>query len=384
MELTRVSSPLSCAFSAASSARNGSTSTRTTSVPSTRRASDSPAAPTPAPSSTTRSPARAGHAAAKRIASWPTRCPLRGCLSRSLPPSTASSATSARIRTELVSETGVLQQFTRLVVTTLVDQDTAREDADRTFKHAHVLVEHDVGDVSGIEQSRHRGNQHGIIGAYEFAPIIFVGLVIGLLQRLSSSTLAPAVLLAGRRLLQIGDQLYLPATAGHRIKDQACDDRERRQQHQAGGQNRSRNARYDAFLEVSHEDGNGETHRDDREHNAEPGKERQRPLRTVKVDDREQNSQAIAPGAELRSRSLRARVVRGRDLGHCQFQFERVHGKFGLDLEAPRQHGERLHEPAREHAISRENIAEGGVEGQREKPRQESISGAMAEAVGGL
>src|SRR4029453_14118147 len=182
MQLTRVSSPLSGAFCAASPARTGSTSTRATSVPSTRRASDSPAAPTPAPRSRTRSPARAGHAAANKIASWPTRCPLRGCLSRSLPPSTASSVSSAGIRTEFVSETGVLQQFARVIDTTLAHQDAAREDADRTFEHAHVLIQHDVGDISGIEQSCHRRDQHGIIGPYELAPIVFVDLVVGLLQ----------------------------------------------------------------------------------------------------------------------------------------------------------------------------------------------------------
>src|SRR5262249_56445864 len=106
--------------------------------------SANPAAPTPAPRSTTRSPARAGHAAASRIASWPTRCPLFGCLSRSLPPSAASSVTSADIGTKLVSKPGVLEQFACIVDTAFVDQNAARQDADRGVEHRHVLIEHDV------------------------------------------------------------------------------------------------------------------------------------------------------------------------------------------------------------------------------------------------
>src|SRR5262245_51763177 len=172
--LTRALSPLSWVFSAARAVRAASISTMTTLAPPTRRASASPAAPTPAPRSTTRSPAFAGQAAARRIASWPTRCPPLGCLSRSLPPSTASSVTSAGIRAKLVSETGVVQQCARIIDTAYADQDAARQDADRTFEHAHVLVEHHVGDVSGIEQGSHRRDQHGIVGAHELAPLIFV------------------------------------------------------------------------------------------------------------------------------------------------------------------------------------------------------------------
>src|SRR5262249_19259856 len=232
-ELTRALRPLSCAFCAASRASPASTSTSTTSMPSTRSASANPAAPTPAPRSTTRSPARAGHAAASRIASWPTRCPRLGCLSRSLPPSAASSVTSADIGTKLVAEPGVLEQFARIIDAAFVDQDAARQDADRALEHAHVLVEHDVGDVGGIEQGAPRRDQHGIVGAHELAPPAFVlELVVGsrLAQCIPSSTLSPVPLLAGRRLLEIGDQLGLAAAARHRIEHEARDDRKRRQQ----------------------------------------------------------------------------------------------------------------------------------------------------------
>src|SRR5437660_12012402 len=180
VDLTRAFSPLSCAFSAASRASPASTSTSTTSVPSTRSASASPAAPTPAPRSTARSPARAADAAASRIASWPTRWPRFGCLSRSLPPSAASSVTSTDIGAKLVSEPGILEHFARIIDTAFVDQDAARQDADRALEHAHVLIEHDVGDASRVEQGAHRRDQHGIIGAHELAPLgLVLKLVVG-------------------------------------------------------------------------------------------------------------------------------------------------------------------------------------------------------------
>src|SRR5262249_27855525 len=131
-----------------------------------------------------------------------------------------------------------------------------------------------------------------------------------------SSTLSPVPLLAGRRLLEIGDQLGLAAAARHRIEHEARDDRKRRQQHQAGGENCRRNTRHDAQLEISHEDRNRQANGNDRERNAEPGEKSERPLRAVKTDDGGEDLQAIAPGAELRHRPLRARVVRRGDLGH--------------------------------------------------------------------
>jgi hypothetical protein len=48
------------------------------SIPVTRLATARPAAPMPAPNSTTRSPGPAGVAAASSMASWPARWPDRG------------------------------------------------------------------------------------------------------------------------------------------------------------------------------------------------------------------------------------------------------------------------------------------------------------------
>src|SRR5581483_2034302 len=166
-------SPLRCAFAAPSAAKPASTSTSVTIVPATRVASARPAAPTPAPRSTMRSPPRAGVAAASRMASWPTRCPRFGCARRSRPPNTASSvrsedANSLSIGAKLVPEPGLFKQLARLRDMIVGDQQAARQHAERALEHAHVLIKHDVRNFGAVEQGLHVRNQDRIVGAYEF------------------------------------------------------------------------------------------------------------------------------------------------------------------------------------------------------------------------
>src|SRR4051794_40271801 len=149
----------------------------------------------------------------------------------------------------------------------------------------------------------------------------------------SPSDFAPVRVIAGRAVLQIGDQLHFPPPAGHRVEHQTCDDREKGQQHEPGGQDRGRKARDDTFLEISHEDRNRKDNGKERQSDAEGGEERQRPLRAVEPDDGQQDAQAIAPGAELRGRPFRPRKIGGRNLAHRKVELERVDGKLGLDLE---------------------------------------------------
>src|SRR5688572_30990986 len=59
-------------------------------MPGTRAARQSPATPTPAPASSTCSPARARIAAARNTASLPARCPARGCSTLMRPPRKSS------------------------------------------------------------------------------------------------------------------------------------------------------------------------------------------------------------------------------------------------------------------------------------------------------
>ena len=93
------------------------------------------------------------------------------------------------------------------------------------------------------------------------------------------------------------------------------------------------------------------------------------------------DAQSVAPGAELRHRPFRPRVVRRLDLGHRQFELERVNRQLGLDLEAARQHRKRFHEAPREHPVAGQDIGEGRAEHRGDEGGQQPVSGAVAAAV---
>ena len=50
-----------------------------------------------------------------------------------------------------------------------VDQDAARQHADRAFQHAHVLVEHQMADAGALEQRLDRRDQDRVVGADDLA-----------------------------------------------------------------------------------------------------------------------------------------------------------------------------------------------------------------------
>src|SRR4029077_17595727 len=161
-------------FSRASAASAASNSTSVTVSPSTRRASASPAAPTPEPSSTAYWPAWAGVAAASSTASWPKRWPRTGCRKTTLPPRSASSLTrsaSAAIGTKLMTEARILEQAARQLDFVGANQDPARENADRAFQHAHIVIGHDVPDPCTVEQRLDCRDKHWIGRADKFAHV---------------------------------------------------------------------------------------------------------------------------------------------------------------------------------------------------------------------
>jgi len=66
-------------------------------------------------------------------------------------------------------EAGLFEQATRSIGMVLGNEQATRQNADRTFQHAHILIEHDVRDFGSIQQSLDGGNQHSIIGADKLA-----------------------------------------------------------------------------------------------------------------------------------------------------------------------------------------------------------------------
>src|SRR4051812_45708593 len=148
--MTLASIAFNAALPRASSANTSSISIRTIWIPDMRVASANPAAPTPAPKSTTRAPARAEVAAASNMASWPARWPDFGWRNRRRPPRNASSENRSWVSPpeclvigpQFMGKPGVGEQLARLAVILLMDQNPARQHAERAFDDTHVLVQH--------------------------------------------------------------------------------------------------------------------------------------------------------------------------------------------------------------------------------------------------
>jgi hypothetical protein len=65
----------------------------------------------------------------------------------------SASRFTMRARTKLVPETSLLEQFARGIDMVFSDEHPARQNADRAFKDAHVLIEHDMRNLGAIKQS---------------------------------------------------------------------------------------------------------------------------------------------------------------------------------------------------------------------------------------
>src|ERR1700722_4600890 len=97
----------------------------------------------------------------------------------SLPPSAASSLNSAAVSvgmsikasvkrgTKLVAESRLIEEPPCGIDLVLADQNTARENADRAFQHAHILIHHHMLDARAVEQRFERRDQDRIVGANE-------------------------------------------------------------------------------------------------------------------------------------------------------------------------------------------------------------------------
>jgi hypothetical protein len=83
---------------------------------------------------------------------------------------------SASIWTKLVTETGVLEKTPGAQFMVLRNQHAARQDAERAFQDAHILVEHQRLNSGAFEQSYHRRNQDCVVCTDKFAHGTYVRL----------------------------------------------------------------------------------------------------------------------------------------------------------------------------------------------------------------
>jgi len=65
------------------------------------------------------------------------------------------------------------EQLARLPVIVVMDQNAARQHAQRALDDAHVLVQHQMMDIGAIEQRADGGNQHDVVGPNQFPQLAF-------------------------------------------------------------------------------------------------------------------------------------------------------------------------------------------------------------------
>src|SRR6185437_6680053 len=82
-------------------------------------------------------------------------------------------SSSAGVRPQLVSQTGIGEKLPRLAVVVFVNQNSAGQNAERSLDHAHVLVEHEMMDIGAIQQRADRRDQYHIVGSNQFPHVTF-------------------------------------------------------------------------------------------------------------------------------------------------------------------------------------------------------------------
>jgi hypothetical protein len=80
------------------------------------------------------------------------------------------------------------------------NKQAPRQNADRAFQHAHILIQHDMGDIGCIQQSLESGNQYGVVGANKLAHNLAPGLPI------HSVSISNPRESTGSLLIETGDQ----------------------------------------------------------------------------------------------------------------------------------------------------------------------------------
>src|SRR5262249_16840477 len=81
---------------------------------------------------------------------------------------------SRLLGSKLMAEAGILKELAGFGDMLFVHENATRQDADRSFKHAHVAVEHDMRNLGAVEQRLDNVDQNRVIGANELAQRILL------------------------------------------------------------------------------------------------------------------------------------------------------------------------------------------------------------------
>jgi hypothetical protein len=71
------------------------------------------------------------------------------------------------IGAQFAAEPGVCQQLARRFDLVVGHQHAPRQDPERAFENAHVLVEHEMADAGTVEKGLDRGYEHRIVGPHD-------------------------------------------------------------------------------------------------------------------------------------------------------------------------------------------------------------------------
>ena len=115
---------------------------------------------------------------------------------------------SGRIRPQLVRHPGLLKKLARAIPMLFIDNDASRQHAEGALENAHMLIQHQMRDVSALEQRLDRSDEHRVVGTDK------------LVQLFAPDTSAPPPLFGRRTLREISEKLQFAATSRHRIEDQ--------------------------------------------------------------------------------------------------------------------------------------------------------------------
>src|SRR4029079_13278092 len=183
---------------------------------------------------------------------------------------------------------------------------------------------------------------------------------------------------------KVGEPADLAAAAGDGVEDEAGKDAKHGDDDHSGNEDRGGHARHQPGREIGEDERDREEDREGHKKRPDAAVEQPRPLDAVEGDDGLQDPPAVAIGRELGLRAFGKRGIGGLALADRHAELERVDADLGLDLEARGEDREAFHKAAREHPVTRENVAEAAPEQAGEEPGEGAVAGGVAAAVGVL
>lgn len=171
--------------------------------------------------------------------------------------------------------------------------------------------------------------------------------------------------------------LELPAAAvglGDHVEDEAGGKRERRAQHEGDGEHCGGQLAHEAGVEVLGDDRHARNQAKRDEDDRHPAEERHGAIVAKEAHDGGEHEHAVGKGGELALGTFRAVAIVDGDVDDAPAVVDRPDRYLGLDLEALRHHGHRLHERARAGAVTGHDVVRRMAIENADKPSHEVVA----------